>query len=97
MVEPLIAQAQRIEQALNEAARELAETHVEGRSEDNKVKVRLTGTFELARVRITAGALEETTPKQLEKAVAAAFDDALLQARALASARRMQALQGEEE
>lgn len=95
MVAPMIAQARKIEEALTAAGVALADEEVEGRSEDGKVKVRLSGVFELKHLRITPGALEGATPRQLERAVAAAFTDALAQARALAAGRAAAALDPE--
>ena len=92
-MQKMLSQAAAMEETLVAAAAALAEEEVEGRSEDGKVKLRLSGAFELVRLRITPGAFEEENLKHLERSGAQASADALAQAHELA-ARRSAAILG---
>jgi DNA-binding protein YbaB len=86
------ASARKVEEAMVAAGEDLAEAIVEGRSEDNKVKVWVTGSFHVGKVRITPGALTEDRIGHLEESVAEAVEAALVRAHGLAAKRVGQAL-----
>ena|ERR1035438_1794220 len=79
--------ARKAEDALSSAHKELSEETVEGRSEDNKVKVTLDGSFSLVKVRITPGALTPEKIDKLEESVSEALDAALARTRILVARR----------
>ena len=86
-LEETLVTARKAEDALRTAHGWLSEETVEGRSEDNKIKVTLNGSFGVVRVRITPGALTPEKIDKLEDSISEALADALSRTRALVAQR----------
>lgn len=83
----MLASARRAEESLREAQTDLAESVVEGRSEDNKVKIRLTGAFKLDHVHLTAQAVSPERLDRLEDCLNEALRNVLTKAHSLVASR----------
>jgi len=91
-LEGTLLTARKAEDALRVAHDGLSEESVEGRSDDNKIKVTLNGSFEVVRVRITPGALTPEKIDKLEDSVSEALADALSRTRTLVAQRLSETL-----
>ncbi|WP_101525640.1 MULTISPECIES: YbaB/EbfC family nucleoid-associated protein [Nocardioides] len=83
----LLEQAQQMQQQLESAQAQLAETRVEGTVAGGSVNVTVTGTGDLVQVSIKAGEFDGNEPDELEDLgdmIVAAFRDAKAKADALA-------------
>jgi DNA-binding YbaB/EbfC family protein len=82
-VPKVLSEARKIEDSLRSLQDSLAEQVVEGKTEDGRVKVKLTGAFGLKKVLISPSLIDPEDRKGLEKAVEEALANALHEARLL--------------
>jgi len=80
-VPKFLSEARKVEDGLRALQTELSEEIIEGRTEDGRVKVKLTGAFQLKRVLISPSLIDPEDRKGLEKAVEEALANALTEAR----------------
>jgi DNA-binding YbaB/EbfC family protein len=77
----LFEQASQLQQQMEAAQQEAAETVVEGVAGGGAVKVRVTGGMDFQSVEIDPGAIDPTDPEMLQDLVLAALHDAMSQVR----------------
>ena len=73
----MMKQAQKMQEDMQRAQKEIAEMEVEGQSGGGLVKVTIMGTHECRRVSIDPSLMEDDDKEMVEDLVAAAFNDAV--------------------